>query len=67
MTGSDTGGANPRSGEPLWAGRFSSSPAPEAHALGRSVQYDERLAAHDVDVSIAHVHGLEDAGLLTSR
>jgi argininosuccinate lyase len=62
------GSGHPRSGsgEPLWAGRFTSAPAPEAHALGRSVQFDVRLASHDVDASIAHVHGLEDAGLLTS-
>jgi argininosuccinate lyase len=53
------------SGEPLWAGRFSSPPAPEAHALGRSVQFDVRLAAQDVDASIAHVRGLQRAGLLT--
>ena len=53
------------SGEPLWAGRFSSPPAPEAHALGRSVQFDVRLAPHDVDASVAHVHGLQRAGLLT--
>jgi argininosuccinate lyase len=54
------------SGQPLWAGRFTSAPAPEAHALGRSVHYDVRLAPHDVDVSIAHVNGLEGAGLLTA-
>ena len=54
------------SGEPLWAGRFTSPPAPAAHALGRSVHFDVRLAPHDVDASIAHVHGLEAAGLLTS-
>ncbi len=54
------------SGEPLWAGRFTSAPAPEAHALGRSVHFDVRLASHDVDASIAHAHSLEDAGLLTS-
>ena len=51
---------------PLWAGRFTSAPAPEANLLGRSVQFDVRLAPHDIEASIAHVHGLEDAGLLTS-
>ena len=60
------GSEEPRpSGEPLWAGRFSSPPAPEAHALGRSVEFDVRLAPHDVDASVAHVHGLQRAGLLT--
>jgi argininosuccinate lyase len=53
------------SGEPLWAGRFTAAPAPEAHALGWSLRFDVRLAPHDIDASIAHVRGLEDARLLT--
>jgi len=51
-------------GAPLWAGRFSTPPAPEAHALGRSLHFDVRLASVDVDASIAHVRALQDAGLL---
>jgi len=54
----DAGGA-------LWAGRFSTPPAPEAHALGVSVGFDLRLAEADVEVSTAHVAALHDAGLLT--
>ena len=54
------------SNAPLWAGRFTSAPAPEANLLGRSVHFDVRLASHDIDASIAHVQGLEDADLLTS-
>jgi argininosuccinate lyase len=50
--------------EPLWAGRFSSVPAPEAHALGRSLGFDVRLARVDVEASIAHVGALQRAGLL---
>jgi argininosuccinate lyase len=49
---------------PLWAGRFSVPPAPDAHALGRSLDYDVRLAPQDVEVSIAHVGALLGAGLL---
>ena len=49
---------------PLWAGRFSTPPAPEAHALGRSLHFDVRLASVDVDASIAHARALLDAGLL---
>jgi argininosuccinate lyase len=49
---------------PLWAGRFSAPPAPAAHALGRSLHVDARLASVDVDASIAHVRALQDAGLL---
>ena len=51
---------------PLWSGRFSTPPAPEAEALGRSLAFDVRLAPQDVEVSIAHARSLEDAGLLTA-
>jgi argininosuccinate lyase len=51
-------------GGQLWAGRFSTPPAPEAHALGRSLGFDARLAPFDVAASIAHVGALADAGLL---
>ncbi len=51
-------------GDQLWAGRFSSPPANEAHALGRSLGFDRRLASQDVEASIAHVRALQDAGLL---
>jgi argininosuccinate lyase len=60
---SETGGTGR---EPLWAGRFAAPPAPEAHALGRSLHYDVRLAAHDVRAGIAHVGALEAAGLLSA-
>ena len=52
---------------PLWAGRFATGPAPEAHALGRSLAFDVRLAEADVRASVAHVYGLLDAGLLTQE
>lgn len=51
-------------GEQLWAGRFSKPPAPDAHALGRSLHFDRRLASQDVEASLAHVRALQDAGLL---
>jgi argininosuccinate lyase len=66
MTEAAGGPGRSGAGAPLWSGRFTSAPAPEAQALGRSVHFDVRLATHDVDASIAHVHGLEEAGLLTS-
>ena len=50
---------------PLWAGRFSTPPAPEAEALGHSLAFDVRLAPHDVEASVAHVLALREAGLLT--
>ncbi len=52
---------------PLWAGRFSTPPAPVAHALGRSLHVDVRLAAADVQASIAHVAALARAGLVDAR
>ena len=55
---------SPDARAPLWAGRFTSAPAPEALALGRSLSFDLRLAPHDVTASVAHVQGLRDAGLL---
>jgi argininosuccinate lyase len=55
------------SGGQLWAGRFSKPPAPAAHALGRSLHFDRRLASQDVEASIAHVRALQDAGLLDAE
>jgi argininosuccinate lyase len=51
--------------DPLWGGRFSKPPAPEAKILGHSLSVDEVLAAHDVEASVAHVEALRDVGLLT--
>ncbi len=53
-------------GEPLWVGRFSKPPAAEAAALSESLSFDVRLAPQDVEASVAHARGLEDAGLLTA-
>jgi argininosuccinate lyase len=53
--------------EPLWAGRFSAPPAPEARALGRSLAFDRALLAADVEAGAAHVRALEGAGVLTQR
>jgi len=52
---------------PLWAGRFSAGPAPEAHALGRSLGFDVRLAPYDVLAGRAHVATLRAAGLLSAE
>ena len=55
--------SGPAGGE-LWAGRFSTPPAAEARALGRSLHFDVRLASADVQASRAHVGALLAAGLL---
>ena len=46
-----------------WGGRFEGRPDPAAAELGRSIEVDSVLALDDVDGSIAHVTGLERAGL----
>ena len=52
---------------PTWSGRFSKAAAPEAHALGRSVGFDVRLAPQDVRAGTAHAHALREAGLLSTE
>jgi argininosuccinate lyase len=48
----------------LWSGRFSTPPAPEAQALGHSLDVDRALVGEDVRAGTAHVEALRDAGLL---
>jgi argininosuccinate lyase len=48
-----------------WGGRFEGRPDPGAAAFGRSIDIDAELALDDVDGSVAHVSGLERAGILT--
>ena len=47
-----------------WGGRFSEAPDALAADFGRSIEVDAELALDDIAGSIAHVHGLERAGLL---
>src|SRR6185503_17365357 len=49
-----------------WGGRFEGRPDPAAAEFGRSIDIDAALALDDVDGSVAHVTGLERAGLLTA-
>ena len=49
---------------PLWSGRFTRPPAPEAADLGRSLSFDVRLVPYDVEAGVAHVRALEDAGFM---
>ena len=50
---------------PLWSGRFSTPPAPQAAALGRSLAVDVVVVAEDARAGAAHVEALREAGLLT--
>ena len=49
----------------LWANRMGTAPADALMAFTASLSFDKRLAASDVRGSIAHVHGLLRAGILT--
>jgi len=49
----------------LWGGRFQAATDPLVADFTRSVDLDRALAADDLDGSIAHVAGLQRAGLLT--
>lgn len=49
-----------------WGGRFSEAPDALAADFGRSIEVDAELALDDLAGSIAHVHGLERARLLTA-
>jgi argininosuccinate lyase len=50
----------------LWGGRFAGDADDEVAAFGRSIDVDAELALDDLDGSIAHVHGLGRAGVLTT-
>jgi argininosuccinate lyase len=50
----------------LWGGRFASTTDERVADFTRSVDLDRALAIDDIAGSIAHVHGLGRAGLLTA-
>jgi len=48
-----------------WGGRFAAEPDASAADFGRSLEVDVELAVEDIAGSIAHVAGLQRAGLLS--
>ncbi|MFN8519519.1 MAG: argininosuccinate lyase [Chloroflexota bacterium] len=50
-----------------WGGRFGEAPDALAAEFGRSIEVDAVMALDDIAGSVAHVHGLERAGLLTDE
>ncbi len=50
----------------LWGGRFSEANDARVEAFTNSIDIDRELAADDLAGSIAHVRGLERAGLVTA-
>ncbi|MGC8634214.1 MAG: argininosuccinate lyase [Candidatus Limnocylindrales bacterium] len=51
----------------MWGGRFTGETDPVVADATRSVEVDRGLAIDDIEGSIAHVRGLERAGLLTAE
>src|SRR5512141_2606847 len=49
----------------MWGGRFSGTSDERMAEFTRSIDFDAALALDDIAGSIAHVHGLERAGLLS--
>jgi argininosuccinate lyase len=50
----------------LWGGRFEAETDQRVADFTRSIEVDAELALDDLDGSVAHVHGLERAGILTT-
>jgi argininosuccinate lyase len=50
----------------MWGGRFEGTSDARMAEFARSIDFDHVLALDDIDGSIAHVHGLGRAGLLTA-
>lgn len=61
-----TNGASDQSAEKLWGGRFEAPTNKFVEEFTASVQFDQRLYAHDIQGSIAHATMLEGAGVLTT-
>jgi argininosuccinate lyase len=49
----------------MWHGRFSDEPSARLRAFSESVSFDQRLAAVDLQGSMAHARGLQRAGFLS--
>ncbi len=51
----------------LWGGRFADESDERMAAFTRSIEVDAALAVDDIDGSVAHVHGLARAGLVSAE
>ncbi len=59
--------SHPVSSHPLWGGRFSSAPDEVAARFSASVESDSRLAAEDIDGSLAHARMLAKQGVISGE
>ncbi|HEX4710052.1 argininosuccinate lyase [Phenylobacterium sp.] len=55
------------SGQAMWGGRFSDKPAELMQAINVSIGFDRRLAAQDLEGSLAHAAMLQKTGVITSE
>ena len=51
----------------MWGGRFSSKTDTLIEKINASIKFDYRLAMHDIDGSIAHVHMLADCSIIKNK
>src|SRR6478752_2863060 len=51
----------------MWGGRFSSTPSALMEAINASIGFDQRLAAQDIQGSIAHSAMLARQGIITDE
>ncbi len=49
----------------MWGGRYKEGPSAIMTAINASIGFDQRLAAHDVQGSLAHAAMLEKAGIIS--
>ena len=54
-----------KSANKMWGGRFKSSPSEVMEEINASVDYDQRLARHDIGGSVAHANMLADCAIIT--
>ena len=56
-----------RDKQPLWGGRFGSTPAEAFERLNASIPFDVRLAPYDIRGSIAHARMLGERGIVSQE
>jgi argininosuccinate lyase len=57
--------ANDKTNRPLWSGRFSEPASELAQRFTASIAFDRRLAAFDIEASLAHARMLHATGIIS--
>ena len=58
--------ANDSTGKKPWSGRFAAPATALAQRFTASIAFDRRLAAYDIEASIAHARMLQAVGIIGS-